>query len=218
MRSLRTPDSAKRQKTSFTTTEGSDSDEFSDLAVDSDEEKQLVALTDASARKIARGAPESLPTTPATGSRTVGGLRTPGTARTLFPSDRPRRKSVSFEDISPSRAGEDATTSTETLGSQPDQKPPADLADVTKDIMDLLQSKSIDEDLQRSVRKLLAVAAKRAKGLDMGRERAREAAKRQAERVVSLQDRIAQMENKAKVREDQITSMKAKLRNLWQEN
>ena len=228
---LRTPESAKRQKQTKAATVARDddsTDEFSDLADDSDDERQLLALADASAKKAVA---TSNVVTPQTGTRTVGGLATPSSvARNLFPSERSRRKSVSFEattssshidddedvftESNPSATITNSSTSTTTLS----PNSPSSSADPSAEILSLLTAQNLDPATHRSIRNLLAISSRRSRGVEKSRDVLREELRRQKSRNAKLQDKIAALEDKLKVRNRNMTNLKAGLMELYEEN
>ncbi|KAH8175794.1 GRF zinc finger domain-containing protein [Sarocladium implicatum] len=228
---LRTPESAKRQKhTKPAPAIGDDdsTDEFSDLADDSDDERQLMALADASAKKATASASV---VTPQTGTRNIEGLPTPSSiSRNLFPSDRPRRKSVTFEPVTPSRFdGDDeevftdsnpsatitnSSTSTTTLS----PNSPSSSSDPSTEILSLLTSQKLDQAALTSVRNLLTISSRRARGVEKSRDVLRDQLHRQKLRNAKLQDKISALEDKLKVRNRNMTDLKAGLRELYEEN
>ncbi|KAK0389640.1 hypothetical protein NLU13_3215 [Sarocladium strictum] len=241
---LRTPESGKRKRHDIAEPRrGKDdsTDEFSDFAVDSDDERQLIDLTDASAKKVAASKVKGGLVTPKTGTRTVAGLPTPSSvSRNLFPSDRSRPKSVTFDPATPSRldvnrADEDADddgddtiigdntqadasfTSTATLPTT-DSPSTISQSDPTSEILSILSSHGIDPSARRSVHHLLSISARRARGVEKSRDALREELRKQKSRNAKLQDKIAALEDKLKMRDRSVTNLKAGLMELYDEN
>jgi hypothetical protein len=246
---VRTPDSAKRKRHALSEPvrrrNGSE-DEFSDFAVDSDDERQLIDITDASARKAgadrARGVNTSTGglVTPETGTRTIAGLPTPSSvSRNLFPSERPRRKSVTFDPATPSGRGtkednndadddddtivgdnshaEASFTSSATVPAT-DSPSTTSQPDHSSEILSILSSHGVDTSAQRTVRNLLAISARRARGVEKSRDGLREELRKQKSRNAKLQDKIAALEDKLKVRNKSVTNLKAGLMELYEDN
>lgn len=200
-------------------------DAFSDLG--SDVEKEMAALADVAdtGRNVRRrlNPAEEEPQTPVT-TRTVHGLPTPSTARTLFPSEPQRpQKSVSFEEDTPSKTptatpAEDGTTPATPATPEASHDP-------TAEVMALLSGHGLDASVLASVRGVLARHAQRAHGVALGRDFVRSASRDKDARIAKLQERVAALETKEwsfRVREremnDQITKMKAGLARMYQEN
>lgn len=236
---FRTPESAKRKRDAFaapTSGHVDSEDEFSDFAVDSDDERQLIDLTDASAKKAS--ASRAAPVTPETGTRTVAGLPTPSSvSRNLFPSEKGRRKSVSFEETTPTRRGvggeEDNDSNTIVGDSSPlttnsfnstatldntVSAPGTPQVDPTSEVISLLSSHGVDTSVQRSVRGILAISARRTRGVEKSRDTLREELRRQKSRNAKLQDKIAALEDKLKMRSRSMTNLKAGLMELYEDN
>ncbi|KAM5351675.1 hypothetical protein ACJ41O_004398 [Fusarium nematophilum] len=215
--------SAKRTRDVFEDDEG----EFSDLG--SDEERQMAAMADKSAQKAAA---QRRYTTPSS-SRSVdviAGLPTPSVSRTLFPgTESKRQKQVSFEDapsrhtatLSPATMSASTTPSKGPSGLQavPSSSPPdAASYDVTDEIMGLLQGQDVDPTVLHSVRDMLVMAARRTKGLVLGRDSARATLKARDEEIATLQDRITALENRDRMHRSQMTNIKANLMKMYDDN
>lgn len=208
------PGPSKRKRDAF-----ENDDEFSDF--DSDEERHMAVIADDSARKSATPMPNSTPVTPSN-VRThdvVGGLPTPSVARTLFPgSEAKRQKRVMFNDT-PSSTTMSATVTPSTTGMQPPSSSPTDISyDATDEVMALLHGQNVDPDVLTDVRHVLAAAARRTKGIAMGRDAARASVKARDDKISMLQERIAALENKEKMHQRQVTNIKANLMKMYEDN
>ncbi|KPM37700.1 hypothetical protein AK830_g8866 [Neonectria ditissima] len=233
------PPSSKRKRDVFE--DESDSDEFSDL--ESDEERQLAEMTDRSAQKLqARQQPRY--GTPLNSSSTdaLSGLPTPSVARTLFPGSGPeskRQKQVTFQDAAPTRAPVQVTTPAATTLNKssstitttttpattpapnpvppPPSSPPNDSCDVTDEVLGLLRDQGLSPEVLRSVQSTLATAARRARGIVLGRDSARATVKARDDKIASLQERVAALENREKMHRNQVTSIKANLMKMYED-
>ncbi|KAJ4268253.1 hypothetical protein NW762_002315 [Fusarium torreyae] len=215
--------SSKRRRDVFE----EDENEFSDLG--SDEERQMVAIADKSAEKAAAQRRQYDTPTTSRSADVIGGLPTPSVTRTLFPaSDSKRQKQVSFED-SPSRST--ATMSSATLSANPtpsktptapqeipSSSPPETSYDVTDEVMDILRGQKIDPKVLSSVQSTLATAARRTKGIVMGRDSARASLKAKDEKIATLQERITALENRERMHRNQMTNIKAGLMKMYDDN
>ncbi|KAM0546673.1 hypothetical protein ACHAPJ_010710 [Fusarium lateritium] len=215
--------SAKRRRDVFE----EDQDDFSDLG--SDEERQMVAIADKSAEKAA--AQRRRYDTPTTSRSTdvIAGLPTPSVTRTLFPgSDSKRQKQVSFED-SPLRSTATMSSATLSANTTPSKTPsvPQDILsssppeasfDVTDEVMDLLRGQKVDPKVLSSVQNALATAARRTKGIVMGRDSARASLKTKDEKIATLQERITALENRERMHRNQMTNIKAGLMKMYDDN
>lgn len=195
-----------------------DPDSFSDM--DSDEERQLAALADNSARKAAGQG--KAPATPATGRTLdpVSGIPTPSVSRTLFPgaeSSSKRQKTVSFEDAS---AGGISTPASKRADAPAAGTPASGSGDedINEEVMRLLRAKNLDAATLTSVEGLLAKAARRTRGLAMGRDSTRAMLRDKDGKIAQLQGRVAALETKDKMHQSQITNMKANLMRVYQDN
>ncbi|KAJ3468868.1 hypothetical protein MRS44_002933 [Fusarium solani] len=205
--------------------EDEDEDEFSDLG--SDEERQMVAIVDKSAEKAAAQKRYETPTNMRSAD-VISGLPTP-VSRTLFPgTDSKRQKQVSFEDT-PSRhsvALSSATISAGTTPSRtpaglqaaPSSSPPDNGYDVTNEIMGLLQDQKVDPGVLRTIKHTLTTAARRTKGIILGRDSARATLKIRDEKIASLQERITALENRERMHRSQMTNIKANLMKMYDDN
>ncbi|KAJ4315022.1 hypothetical protein N0V84_008592 [Fusarium piperis] len=205
--------------------EDEDEDEFSDLG--SDEERQMVVLADKSAEKAAAQKRYETPTN-LRSADVISGLPTP-VSRTLFPgTDSKRQKQVSFEDT-PSRhwvalssttisAGTTPSRTPAGLQAVPSSSPPDNSYDVTDEIMGLLQGHKVDPGVLRTIRHTLTTAARRTKGIILGRDSARATLKIRDEKIASLQERITALENRERVHRNQMTNIKANLMKMYDDN
>ncbi|KAG8666090.1 hypothetical protein FPOAC2_11185 [Fusarium poae] len=212
---------AKRRRDIFE----EDEEEFSDLG--SDEERQMAAIADKSAEKAV---PKRY-TTPSTSrsADVISGLPTPSVSRNLFPtSNSKRQKQVSF-DNTPSRYTDtmsSATVSANTTPSKtpsrqqghPPSSPPETDYDVTDEVMGLLRGQKVDPKILSSVQNILATAARRTKGIMLGRDTARASLKAKDENIATLQERIAASENRERVHRKQMTDIKAGLMKMYDDN
>jgi hypothetical protein len=179
--------------------------------LESDDEMELTAIADKS--------PASSFVTP-TNNRTILGLPTPsrtgdGTSRVLFPeaSSSKRQKTVSFEESTKSFSSSGTMTPGSTSAS------PLDAGfDVTAEVMDLLKEKGLDRHVLRSVEEKLAESARKVRGILQGRLAAREAVRERDERIRRLQERVAALENKAQMKNDELTKVKGKLMRIYEEH
>ncbi|KAI8720758.1 hypothetical protein NCS52_00521700 [Fusarium sp. LHS14.1] len=202
-----------------------DEDEFSDLG--SDEERQMVAIADKSAEKAAAQRRYETPTNMRS-TDVISGLPTP-VSRTLFPgTDSKRQKQVSFEDTPsrPSVALSSATISAGTTPSRtpagpqaaPSSSPPDNGYDVADEIMGLLQGQKVDPSVLRTIKHTLTTAARRTKGIILGRDSARATLKIRDEKIASLQERITTLENRERMHRSQMTNIKANLMKMYDDN
>lgn len=210
------PGPSKRKRDAF---EDDEDDEFSDF--NSDEEREMAVIADNSAKKPAVLMSKSAPVTPSN-VRThdvVGGLPTPSVVRTLFPgSEAKRQKRVMFEDT-PSSTTLSATVTPSTVGGQPPSSSPNDASyDATDEVMTLLHGQNVDPSVLVEVRSVLTTAARRTKGIALGRDSARASLKVKDDRISMLQERIAALENKERMHQRQVTNIKANLMKMYEDN
>ncbi|WAO88227.1 Hypothetical protein NCS54_00556400 [Fusarium falciforme] len=202
-----------------------DEDEFSDLG--SDEERQMVDIADKSAEKAAAQRRYETPTNMRSAD-VISGLPTP-VSRTLFPgTDSKRQKQVSFEDtpsrhsvaLSSATISADTTPSSTPAGLQaaPSSSPPDNSYDVTDEIMGLLQDQKVDPGVLRTIKHTLNTAARRTKGIILGRDSARATLKIRDEKIASLQERITALENRERMHRSQMTNIKANLMKMYDDN
>ncbi|KAF7564085.1 hypothetical protein G7046_g17 [Stylonectria norvegica] len=204
--------SSKRKRDAF------EDDEFSDLS--SDEERQLVAIADKSAEKATAKRVLFTPSTTRTHD-IVNGLATPSVARTLFPgSEAKRQKQVSFSDA-PSAATPSSHTISPGLSITPlaPSSSPADTTyDVASEVLALLRGQKVDSAVLKSVEAVLATAARRTEGLERGRDAVRMSLKARDEKIAALQERIAALENRAKMDNIRRADLKANLMKMYEDN
>ncbi|KAF9773717.1 hypothetical protein IL306_008413 [Fusarium sp. DS 682] len=215
--------SSKRRHDVFE--EDEDEDDFSDIG--SDEERQMAAIADKSAEKAAQGR-FTTPTT-ARSNDAISGLPTPSVSRTLFPtSDSKRQKQVSFEDT-PSRYSDtmsSATLSATTTPSKtpsraqepPSSSPPETSFDVTDEVMNLLRGQQIEQSVLSSVQCILETAARRTKGIVLGRDSARASLKTKDDKIATMQEHILALENGERMHRSQMTNIKAGLMKMYDDN
>jgi hypothetical protein len=213
--------SSKRRRDVFE----EDEDEFSDIA--SDEERQMAAIADKSAEKAA----QSRFTTPTTTRSTdaISGMPTPSVSRTLFPaSESKRQKQVSFEDT-PSRYSDTMSSTTLSANATPSKtpsrvqepplsSPPETSYDVTDEVMNLLRGQKIDQSVLSSVQSILEAAARRTKGIVLGRDSARSSLKTKDDKIATMQERITALENRERMHRSQMTNIKAGLMKMYGDN
>ena len=196
---------SKRKRTDINRAQGVI--ELSDM--DSEEERELAELADQSAKKFAasRGkgkAPDNPYETPAA-VRTVDveGLPTPVTghrvARNLFPeAGADRRRTVAFD--------------------TPRSSPPDAAGDMVDQVLRVLRPHGLPTSAMDEVSDVLDIAARRMEGMARGREAARETVLRKEEDIARMQEKIRALENKERMYETQLTTMKAGLRSLYQDH
>ncbi|KAH7162774.1 hypothetical protein B0J13DRAFT_19028 [Dactylonectria estremocensis] len=215
------PPSSKRKRDVFE----EDTDEFSDLG--SDEERQMVEIADQSAEKLKAQRSFATPSTNRT-TDAAANLPTPSVTRTLFPgsptTEHKRHKQVSFEDVIPaseSTLDRESTMTTPTRVrslAPPPSSPPDDGVDVTDEVMGLLQSQKVEPAVLRTIHEALSTAARRAKGIALGRDSARASLKVRDDTVASLQERIVALEDQKKMLRSQVINMKANLMKMYEDN
>lgn len=212
------PTGSKRKRDAL---EDSGDDSFG--ALDSDDEREMVALADTAGSRS-----KTNPKTPTTSRNidTVTGLPTPSTTRTLFPDaasrSNKRHKTVSVEETpdTPSRAPT-TTLSTTAPPSSPIPSSPSTndaVHNPTDEVMALLRPHNLGASVLQSVRSVLATSVRRTRGLALGRDSARTAAREKDARIARLQERVAALENKDRMMNSQITNMKAGIMKLYQDN
>lgn len=220
-----TPSRAPTKRKRDVLEEDDDEDEFSDLG--SDEERQMVAIADKSAEKAAAQKRYETPTN-LRSADVISGLPTP-VSRTLFPGTDPKRqKQVSFEDT-PSRRSIALSSATISAGTTPSRtlqpapstssSPPADSSyDVTDEVMGLLRGQNVDAGVMRTIRHVLTTAARRTRGIVLGRDSARANLRVRDEKVASLQERVTALENRERMHRNQMTNIKANLMKMYDDN
>lgn len=222
---LETPSRGPTKRKRDVFEEDEDEDEFSDLG--SDEERQMVAIADKSAEKAAAQRRYETPTNMRSAD-VISGLPTP-VSRTLFPgTDSKRQKQVSFEDT-PSRHSVSLSSATISAGTTPSRtpaglqaapssSPPDNSYDVTDEIMGLLQDQKVDPEVLRTIKHTMTTAARRTKGIILGRNSARATLKIRDEKIASLQERITALENRERMHRSQMTNIKANLMKMYDDN
>lgn len=212
------PTPSKRSRDDFEP----EGDDFSDFG--SDEERQLAEIADSSAGKSSCSVDAFA--NPKSGPAAAPGTTlppSPSVARTLFPgTDRKRQKTVSFDDAQPtglptpiksptaSRLGDPSIPSSSPLG--------ADLDTVVDDVVALLKDQPIESAVLSSVTELLSASVRKTRCIATGTEAARAALKQKDDRIAELQERVAALENRGKSQRTQLTSIKAQLMKMYQDN
>ncbi|KAM4054878.1 GRF zinc finger domain-containing protein [Hirsutella rhossiliensis] len=211
------PNSSKRSRDAF---EQGD-DDFSDFG--SDEERQLADIADSSTERSARKV-DVLATPKSGGLAGAPDLPSPSVARTLFPGPEPKRqKTVTFDDDAqptglPTPVKSPATSRPGNPGIPSSSPPDADLDTVVDDVVALLRDQPIDGAVLDAVRELLAASVRKTRGIAMGRESARAALKQKDDQIARLQARVTALENRERSQESQLTSIKAGLMKMYQDN
>lgn len=100
----------------------------------------------------------------------------------------------------------------------PPSSPPDDGIDVTDEVMDLLRGQKVDPDVLHTIQGTLSTAARRAKGIALGRDSARASLKVRDDTVAALQERILALENREKMLRSQVTNIKANLMKMYEDN
>ena len=188
-------------------------DEFSDFG--SEEEMELVALADNSAQKASM--------TPSTVRASDVDPASPSVARTLFPGDRTKKqKTVSFEAAESSlpTPGPTPHTSRTTVAASPPPRPDSSSGadDIAAEVMALMRGQEVDRAVMDSVRDALESSARRTKGLVKGRDVAREEIAKKDAKIAELQAALVALKNKVRMHHNQVTSMKADLMKVYQDN
>jgi chaperonin cofactor prefoldin len=214
--SLSQPKSKKRKLDDI---EDDDDDFFDNLAPE--EERELSALLESRPAKQSRILPPESYATPETTRSVdiVDGLPTPSISRTLFPdSTAKKHRTVSFEDPLPKvTASEETAESSATIANEPPTNVPVEAVyDVTQDVMNLLQEQNLKPAVLDSLRQLLETAARKNKGLTLGRESARAALEEKNQKISELQGRIVALENKYKALDGQYHRMKENIMRTYQ--
>ncbi|XXG94608.1 hypothetical protein Hte_000865 [Hypoxylon texense] len=205
-------------------------DEYSDFSAD--EEEALVALVNSSSQSSQDKHRNVFDTpAPAAGATHVreDGMPSPLTERPV------RRVLFADPEVSNSKkpranGGLAASIHNRPLGTSPAPTTPSSSqesgvrttpgrdANMTQEIMSLLEGQKLDAGVLRSVRSALDRHAARAKGLERGRDASREAAKKAEGRVAELQQRIADLENQRKLDADARQKMRTDLMKLYRES
>jgi hypothetical protein len=100
----------------------------------------------------------------------------------------------------------------------PSSSPPETSFDVTDEVMDLLRGQKIDPKVLSSVQSTLATAARRTKGIVLGRDSARATLKVKDEKIANLQECIKALENRERMHRSQMTNIKAGLMKMYDDN
>ena len=152
-----------------------------------------------------------------------------------------RQKTVSFEDhpfseTTPSKhsLASSATVQTSTLTPSPPPSSPQTMSnspgsagdsfsgasgsDLKEEVMSLLAPYRLDPVVLRSVQNALDSAARRNRGLVMGRDAARATARDKDARIAKLQEKVAALENKERMQSKQLTNLKAGLMKVYQDH
>ncbi|KXH41536.1 hypothetical protein CSIM01_13248 [Colletotrichum simmondsii] len=218
---------------------GAGTDDYGlDDDVSSDEERAMTEAMERSAKKLrvedrdVGNGGGGAPSTPAAQRMVHGGaLPTPQTvSRTLFP-DAKRRKvgEDAVGEISPGNVSFSTSTSSATLGrstagtaagtalpssSPPTSTPQDEQLDPTEEVMALLHQGQNGVDVA-AVRAVLGRFAMKAKGLARGRDTVRTALKAKDEKIAELQERVANLEARARTQREQIADFKAGMMDLY---
>ncbi|KAI3534722.1 hypothetical protein CSPX01_11866 [Colletotrichum filicis] len=216
---------------------GAGTDDYGlDDDVSSDEERAMTEAMERSAKKLriedsgVGGGGGGAPSTPAA-QRTVhgGALPTPQTvSRTLFPDAKRRKVGEDVVgEISPGNVSFSTSTSSATLGrstagagtmppssSPPTSTPQEEQLDPTEEVMALLHQGQNGVDVA-AVRAVLGRFAMKAKGLARGRDTVRTALKAKDEKIAELQERVANLEARARTQREQIADFKAGMMDLY---
>ncbi|KAL6908491.1 hypothetical protein GGI43DRAFT_145228 [Trichoderma evansii] len=109
-----------------------------------------------------------------------------------------------------------AMTATQQIDDDEDKEGGED--EITEQVMNLLQTQSIDPSVLESVHNILLVSSRRTKGIAMGRDSARAAVNEKKMKIGRLQEKIAALENTERALNSQITHMKAGLMKMYEAN
>ncbi|KAI1844285.1 hypothetical protein JX266_009576 [Neoarthrinium moseri] len=202
---------------------------------DSDEERQLAAMTDSSSQSRERT--RDAFATPAARRPTdiAAGMPTPSLTdkpvrRVLFadsetPANIGTHKRQRVDDSGGyANVGVPSTPSSSQDAAMPSSSPNtpgtpgASLGNITGEIMELLKGQAVDEKVLRQVKTALEKYAAKAKGIELGRDASRKAVKNADARIAQLQMRVADLENKRKLDADARRKMKAGLMELYTGN
>ncbi|KAH6648292.1 hypothetical protein BKA67DRAFT_574303 [Truncatella angustata] len=225
---FQTPSAAAKRKRDVVDLE--DDDLFGDMS--SDEERQLVAVTD-STSQLSRS--RDAFTTPAARrvADVAGGMPTPSLTdksvrRVLFAEPEAGGSSNSNKRQRNDHAGGytpvggPTTPSSSQQAAGPSSSPAtpgsgAGIAGITEEVMALLEGQKIDEQALKQVRSTLSKFAAKARGLEMGRDASRQALKKQDGKIAQLQSRITDLENRQKLDREVRKKMKSGLMHLYTE-
>lgn len=208
---LQTPSAGSKRKRDVIEADDDDDDDlFGDM--DSEEERQLAAITDFSAE--ANRSRDAFVTPAAKRSAdVVAGMPTPSL------TEKPVRRVLFAEDVagpsSNKRQRSDLagayvfvggpttpSSSQEAAGPSSSPKTPgsgSSIEDITEKVMGLLQGQKIDEQILREVKNTLETYTAKVRGVEKGREASRQAAKSKDGIIAQLQLRIANLENRRKL-------------------
>ncbi|KAF6840763.1 px domain-containing protein [Colletotrichum musicola] len=197
-----------------------DDDKYGLDDLSSDEEKEMNAAMERSAKKLLAAAP-STPSTQRTADDELAS--TPSTVtRTLFPDAKRRRNDDDTANdtslASSSTATQSTTTAAPSTSSQPQPPTPSqaeEQLDPTDEVMALLGGGKVDDATARGVRDVLRRFAMKAKGVARGRDSVRTALKGKDERIAELQERVASLEARSQKQRDQIADFKAGMMDLY---
>ena len=110
-----------------------------------------------------------------------------------------------------------ASTTTDSALSTPSKS--SDGVDVTKQVMTLLESQQgLNQGVLSAVRSILETSARKTKGLMLSRDATRSQLRDKDLRIATLQEKIMQLENKDKLSQKQISTIKADMMNIYQRN
>ncbi|OTB06622.1 hypothetical protein M426DRAFT_318678 [Hypoxylon sp. CI-4A] len=200
-------------------------EEYDDFS--SGEEEALVSLTDSSVKNHNKSrnvfATPSASRTP----NTKDGILTPLTEkpvrRVLFEAegskDAKRLRTEGFASL-PQSSPEKSTTTTSafTSPSSSQNTTGKGSADLTADVMSLLEGQGLDETVLLRIRGTLDKHAARARGLEKGRDASRDAVKKADARVAELQGRVTHLENQRKLDSEARQKMRTDLMKLYCES
>lgn len=110
-----------------------------------------------------------------------------------------------------------ASTATDSALSTPSKS--SDDIDVTKQVMTLLESQQgLDQGVLSAVRSILETSARKTKGLALSRDATRSRLHDKDLKIATLQEKIMHLEDKDKLNQKQISTMKADMMNIYQRN
>ena len=84
--------------------------------------------------------------------------------------------------------------------------------------MTILRGQKIDPKTLSSVQNILATSARRTRGIVLGRDTARASLKAKDEKIATLQERVAALENRERMHRSQMTNIKAGLMKMYDDN
>ncbi|KAI1779940.1 hypothetical protein F4818DRAFT_159763 [Hypoxylon cercidicola] len=209
-----------------------DADEYSDFS--SDEEEALVALVNSSSQS-SQDKHRNVYESPAAAGRThvvEDGMPSPLTERpvrrVLFAdpevdnSKKPRTNgglaaSIHNRPLGPSPSST-PSSSQESGIRTPGKDAAATFANMTREVMPLLDGQNVDANALRSIRDVLDKYAARARGLERGRDASREATRKAEGRIAELEQRVAYLENQKRLDADARQKMRTDLMKLYRES